>query len=213
MRLARHVLATDLVASLPGETPPRLSTVKTASKPATREASTTLARTWRLRRDLRESYVAHAQRVEKDLGLAQVDFRREQIVGVETFLAIEKSLQRSVEVALLEEASDNLVELAKARQSSFWSEHLPDVQAQWALIAIAGQLLCEADRVVKEVASAATDAKAFFLAYAGTDRPWCLLDTYHRHIERRFHNFDFDLEGHHRSLEQLIAKARHRYRR
>lgn len=210
-RLARHVLATDLVASLSGETPPRLSTVKTASKPATRDTSTTLARTWRLRRDLRESYVAHAQRVEKELGLAQVDFRREQIVGVETFLAIEKSLQRNVEVALLEEASDNLVELAKARQSSFWSEHLPDVQAQWALIAVSGQLLREADRVVKEVASAATDAKAFFLAYVGTDRPWCLLDTYHRHLERRFHNFDFDLEGHHRSLEQLIAKARHRY--
>src|SRR5262245_14868229 len=210
-RLARHLLATDLVTGISGEIPARLATVKVASKTAMREARTVLARTWRLRRDLRDSYVAHAHRVENELGLAGMDFRPEQITEVETFLVIEQALQRSVEVTLLEGASDTLIELATARQSSFWAEYLPDVQARWALIAVSGQLLCEADRLAKEIQSPSADAKTLFHAYTDTDRPWCLLDTYHRHMERRCHNFDFDLGDRHRGLEQLIAKARHRY--
>jgi len=211
VRLARHILATDLTGRLSGEVPLRFSTVKTATKPAAHEASATLAKTWRLRRDLRASYVTLAQRVEKELGIAEMDFKLEQIAGIETFLGIENALQRSVETALLEEASDDLVEFATVRQSSFWSEHLPAIQAQWALIAVAGQLLNEADQVAKEIPSAAVDAKTFFHAYAETDGPWCLLDTYHRRMERRCHDFDFDLGDRHQSLEQLIARARHRY--
>lgn len=210
-RLARHVLATDLMAGIAGAVPTPLTTVKVAMQPAMRDACVALARTWRLRRDLRDSYVTHAERVSLQLGLASIEFARDQLVGVETFLECERSLQRAVEVALLEKATDGLVAIAKARQSSFWAEQFPDVQARWALIAVSGQLLLEADRLQEALQSPALDAKAPFNAYTTGDRPWCALDTYHRHLERRCHTFDFDLGDRHRDLEQLLARARHRY--
>ncbi|MBI4639611.1 MAG: PglZ domain-containing protein, partial [Candidatus Tectomicrobia bacterium] len=210
-RLARHILTTDLVAGIQGEIPTSLTTVKIASKSAAREACTTLARTWRLRSDLHASYMTHANRVEKELGFSGIDLKLNQMTGIETFLEVERTLQRGVETALLEKARDNLVEIARTRQSSFWSEHLPDVQAHWALIVASGQVLLEADRIEKEMKSPVADAKAIFTAYTETDHRWCLLDTYHRHMERRYHNFDFDLSNRHQRLEQLTAKARQRY--
>jgi hypothetical protein len=50
---------------------------------------------------------------------------------------------------------------------------------------------------------------ALVKAYAEGDRPWCLLDTYHRHMESRWHDFD-PSEGHD-ELEKLVVKARQRY--
>ncbi len=208
---ARHVLTTDFVTNLRGGIPATLSTVRTATEPTTREACTTLAKTWRLRRDLRESYVAHANHVEKELGLTGINFTNDQIIEVETFLEIERILQRNVETALLEEATEKLVEIARSRQSSFWSEYLPDVQARWALIAVSGQVLIEADRVAEAMKSASGDVMTFFTSYTESERPWCLLDTYHRHMERRCYNFDFDIGERDRNLEQLIGKARNRY--
>jgi hypothetical protein len=216
-RLARHILATDLLASLQGKIPAPLRTVKIASRPAMRQTCATLARTWRLRRDLRDSYVARATRVAQELGLAGVAFEPSCITDVETFLETERSLQRGVEARLLQAATGempHLIDLAQSRQSSFWSENLPDVQAQWALIAVAGRLLVEAERIERELKSPAISAASaanLFAAYTEGDRPWCLLDTYHRHMERRYHNFDFDAGDRHQGLQQLIVKARIRY--
>jgi PglZ domain len=207
-RLARHILSTDLVAGIQGEVPTRLATVKIATNPATREACTTVARTWRLRRDLAKSYETQANRVEKELGISALDFKQEQIANVETFLEVERKLQEEVENALLAKPTDALVELATARLSSFWSEHLPEVQAQWALIVVAGQVLLEADRIEKELKVSGTNAKAVFQAYTAGNHPWCLLDTCYRRMEHRYYDFGFQL---HEKLEQLIVKARNRY--
>jgi hypothetical protein len=210
-RFARHILATELISSLSGEIPTQLSSIKTPSKPATRDACINLARTWRLRRDLSDSYIAQANQVEKDLCLTAIDFQQQQITDVETFLSLERTLQRSIEKALLAAPIKQLVEIAKVRQSSFWSEHLPNIQACWALIAISGHLLLEANRIEKELKFSAADAQTIFSAYTATEAPWCLLDTYHRHMERRWHNFDWGLHDQYQSMEQLINHARHRY--
>ena len=104
---------------------------------------------WRLRRDLAGSYETQADRVEKELGVSALDWQQEQIAGVETFLGIEKKLQECIERALLAHATDALVELALARRSGFWSEHLPETLAHWSLIVLAGQVLLEANRIEK----------------------------------------------------------------
>lgn len=210
-RLARHILTADLLAGLHDEIPPQLSALKPATNPVAREACVALANTWRLRRDLRDRYVAHAQRVEQEIGVPALSVQPDQIAGVETFLSLERALQHLVEVALLAQPREQLLELARTRQSSFWSELLPDMQAQWALIAAAGQVLLEADRISLELKSTAGDAAALLAAYTADERPWCLLDTYHRHMERRYHTFDFDLGERHQSLEQLVVSARQRY--
>ena len=207
-RLARHILCTDLVAAIQGTIPDRLATVKIASKPATREACVALARTWRYRRDLADSYASHANRVELELGLSGIDFTLEQIADVETFQGIERRLQDAVAAALLEKVTDSLVELGTTRKSSFWSEHLPDIQARWALIVLAGQVLLEASRIEQELKSEVTTARDMFQAYTAADHPWCLLDTCYRHMERHYYDASFDLPD---RLERLLVRARHRY--
>ncbi len=208
MRLARHILTTEFVAGIQGEIPARLATVKVPTKAAAREACTTVARTWRLRRDLAGSYETQANHVEKELGISALDWQQEQIAGVETFLGIEKKLQECIERVLLAHATDALVELALARRSGFWSEHLPETLAHWSLIVLAGQVLLEADRVEKELKPVEANAGAIFQAYTTGDHPWCLLDTYHRRMEHRYYDFGFQL---HDRLEQLLSRARHRY--
>lgn len=235
-RLAQHLLLTDLVAALPEPLPPQLSTVKIASQPAAREVCLKLAGRWRQQRDLRDSYLSRASQVEKSLKLARFEFdpaHLSALARVETFLAVEQKLQDRVTAALLAQANPELVELARLRQSSFWSEARPDTQAEWGLIAVAGQVLLEAGRIEQELKQPGLNAKIIFKNYTGiveseqgsvtSDKdasllptsysllPWCLLDTYHRHMERRCHHFDFDLGGRHANLEKLIAKARERY--
>ena len=149
--------------------------------------------------------------MEKELGLGRVKFDLSNSAQVETFLEIEKQLQREVESSLLQDADEDLVAVAKARQSSFWSEHLPNVQAHWSLVAAAGQLLLEASHVEKSMKSLGPGADAILNAYTSSDRPWCLMDTFHRHMERRWQNFEFGSGNSHELLEQLVVKARQRF--
>lgn len=207
-RLARYILSTDFVAALKGETPARLATVKIAARPAAREACIALAAMWRQRRDLARSYEMQAGQVEKELDLAALNFTLEQLANVKTFLVGERKLQDIVCRTLLTQASETLVELATARQSSFWAEYVPEAQAQWALIVIAGQVLLEANRIGRGLKSIANDATSIFRAYTSGDHPWCLLDTYYRHMEHRYYEVSFQL---HDQFEQLFSRARQRY--
>ncbi|HUY31317.1 MAG TPA: PglZ domain-containing protein [Pirellulales bacterium] len=129
----------------------------------------------------------------------------------ETFLALERAMLRQVEESLLAAATPELLETAHAHLSGFWAEVEPAVQARWALIAAAAEVLLEADRVAVEIKGAPEEVPALVKAYAQNDQPWCLLDTHHRHLECRKYNFDFDGGGRHEGLEKLIAKAERRY--
>jgi hypothetical protein len=208
IQLARFLLATDFVSSIAGDIPMQLVSVKVATRPAARDACVQLCKTWRLRRDLAQSYADHANRVENELGLAQINFKLEQIAVVETFQGIERALQHAVERALLQQATESLVVLATTRQASFWSNFLPDMQAQWTLIGIAGQVLLEADRIAVALKSPSSSVKDIFHAYTASDHPWCLLDTYHRHMERRYYDFSSQIDD---TFDQLLVRARQRY--
>lgn len=210
-RLARHVLLTDLIAGLGQHVPASLSSVRVATSPGGVDACVRLARSWRNSRDDRDSYVAAASKVEQDHNLGQLRFEPSAIGGIETFLVIERALLRHVEAELLEKARPDLLGLATGRQSRFWAEVEPAIQARWALVATAAEVLLEADRVGKEVKTAPTTLPALVKAYAEGDDPWCLLDTHHRHMESRKYNFEFDAGGEHQGLEKLITKAEQRY--
>ncbi len=209
-RFARHVLTTDLIVGLRDSTPASLSSVKVAAKTAAREACATLARTWRMRRDARDSYVAAALRVEGELGLPQVEFP-EAIGEVETFPAVERALLRRVEEALPEHPTVDLLRLAESRKSRFWSEATPALQAHWALVSAAAEVLLEADRVAKATQGKTADARALVRSYTEGDRPWCLLDTHFRHMESRWNNFEAEPGQRHEALERLVHKATGRY--
>src|SRR6266567_1500623 len=207
LRFARYILSTDLVATLAGELPVSLASLPIAKQTKSREACTTLTNTWRLRRDLAENYATHARRVEQELGLRTIAFETQNIARVETFLTLEKKLQESIALTLQERATDVLLDQARAPQSCFWSEYQPDVQATWALVVVSGQILREAERI-EQALKIPGDVGTLFAAYTEKHHPWCLLDTYHRHMERRYHDFSFPFTD---GLLQLLTKARQRY--
>lgn len=213
-RLARYVLLTDLVTKLGDAVPSALESVPMASKPASVESCVHVATNWRLRRDIRDSYVTAAEVVEKEFSLSKLEFDPERIVEVETFPAVERVLLRHAENALLEKADQKLLDLAESRLSCFWSDVKPAIQAHWALIASAAEVLLEADRVAEDLKTPPATVPTLIKCYAEGKQPWCLLDSHHRHMESRWHKLDWhrlDLGEDAESLEKLIAKARHRY--
>jgi hypothetical protein len=208
-RLTRHILMTDLVVGLGDKVPSSLASIKIAGTPAAVAACTGLARSWRLRRDVRESYIAASQKVEQNFSFSKLAFDAKKIVTIETFLAVEMALLRYVEESLLEKATDDLLALAKSRLASFWAEAMPPIQAHWALIAAIAEVLLEADRVEKSLKKPPTTVPALVKAYADGDSPWCLLDSHHRHMSSRWYRFESSDESD--SLEKLVNKADRRY--
>ena len=148
-RLARHVLLTDFISGLGQHVPASLSSVRVANSPSGIDSCVRLTRSWRNSRDDRDSYVGAANKVEQEFTIGQLRFEPKAITGIETFLAVEKALLRHVEAELLEKARPDLLSLATARQSRFWAEVEPAIQARWALVATAAEVLLEADRVGK----------------------------------------------------------------
>ncbi len=210
-RLVQHVLATDLAVSLGGELPGALAGLPIAEKPASRDACAHLALAWRAGRELGRSYARQAAEVEHALQVGALDLSLEELLGTETFQALELRCQSILEDELLRAPRAELVEAAEARQSSFWSSHEPVVQARWALVATVGRLLLAAQRTEKVLESPPDSAEEFLAAYASGDEPLCLLDTHHRHMEQRVHQFHFGMAGEHAGLEKLVAMGRERY--
>ncbi|HEV2491948.1 MAG TPA: PglZ domain-containing protein [Terriglobia bacterium] len=211
VRLGRHVLVTDLFAALKKQVPSSLSSVPVAKSTGGIDASVRLARTWRNSRDVRDSYVAVANKVEKELGLQKLELPVEPLKEDETFLCVERALLAHVENGLLEAAAPALRELAEYRRSRFWADVIPAIQARWALVCSAADVLIEADRVGKALKTAPATVPALVRAYAEGDEPWCLLDTHHRNMESRKYNFEFASDKEHHELEKLITKAEQRY--
>ena len=211
VRLGRHVLLTDLFAALKKQVPSSLSSVSVAASTGGIDACVRLARTWRNSRDVRDSYVTVANKVEHELNLDKLKLPVEPLTENETFLCVERVLLAHVESELFKTATPALLQLSKYRLSRFWGDVIPAIQARWALISSAAEVLIEADRVGKALKTAPTTVPALVKAYADDDEPWCLLDTHHRNMESRHYNFDFAADKEHHGLEKLIAKAEQRY--
>jgi hypothetical protein len=211
VKLGRHVLLTDLFAALKKQVPSSLSSVSVAHSTGGVDSCVRLARSWRNSREHRDSYVAVANKVEQELGLGQLDLPIAPLKENETFLCVERTLLAHVEGALLRTATTELLESAHYRLSRFWADVEPKIQARWALISSAAEVLLEADRVGKEIKKAPATVPALVKAYADDDEPWCQLDTHHRHMESRNYNFEFAAGGDHQGLEKLITKAEQRY--
>jgi len=220
--LARHVLLTEFVSSLHGPVPTQLASLKVAEAAGARDACLGLVRAWRNRRDLRESYAVHADRLERELQLPKLGLNLEQIEECETFAAIEVLLQTSVEdrasvvAAWAPEQHTSLHGLVEKRLQNFWSvwpERYPAIQQRWQIDQTAICLLRAAESIEQGLKSLAGGAEAVLELYGtGGDgqEPWYLLDTHHRHLERRVENVD--VRDDQESLQKLVALARRRYR-
>jgi hypothetical protein len=211
MLLGRHILLTDLFSALQNKVPSSLSSVPVANSTAGIDACVRLAKTWRNSRDVRDSYVILANRVEHKLGLSQLELPVEALKDNETFLCVEGALLMHVEAELLKVATPALLHLAEYRLSRFWPDVIASIQARWALITSAAEVLIEADRVGAALKKGPATFVGLVKAYTEEDAPWCLIDTYHRHMESRKYNFEFATTSEHHGLDRLITRAEQRY--
>jgi len=209
-RLARHVLLTDLIAGLGDSIPPKLVSVPVATSLIGKDACTALARVWRSRRDTRDSYVNTASKVESEYDLTTLKFNSTIIEDIETFLVIEENLLHRTEDRLLERTDSEILTLAKSRLSCFWCDVEPSLQARWALVSSVAEVLLEADRVEQALKKAFLSTTSVIKEYTEGDEPWCLLDTYHRHMESHWYNYEPRGDDHD-SIERLVIRARQRY--
>ena len=211
--LGRHVLTTEMVRGLGEYVPSNLGGIPVAKSSVGVDSCIRLAKSWRNSREHRDSYVSHASRVEKELNLATQDLPADHLSTLETFACFERILLETAEQSLLNETSTKQRDLASRRLSSFWSEVTPAIQARWALIHSAAQVLLESDRIVKEIKKPPSALVEWIKRYAEGDDAWCLLDTYHRHLESRKYRFEFSSSVEHEGLERLITHAEERYTR
>ena len=211
MLLGRHTLLTDLFSALKNHLPSSLSSVSVANSSAGIDACVRLARTWRNSRDVRDSYVILANKVEQKLGLSHLELPVEALKENETFFCVERALLVHVEGELLKAATPALLQLAEYRLSRFWADVIAAIQARWALITSTAEVLIEVDRVGMALKTAPTTFTGLVKAYTEENDPWCLIDTYHRHMESRKYNFDFAASNEHHGLDKLITKAEQRY--
>jgi hypothetical protein len=65
---------------------------------------------------------------------------------------------------LLQSADATLLDLAESRLFRFWSDVMPAIQAHWALIAAAAEVLLQADRVAKALKKAPSTVPALIRA-------------------------------------------------
>ena len=222
--LARHVLSTEFVRTIFDPLPPELSSVNVAEEESAAEACVALAFEWRNRRDLRESYAEHADRVEEELGVGRLNFRVDQIKGCETFAAVERALQTAVEEWVLEtpgwstEQHRDLRALISHRLQGFWAswpERYSEIHPRWLLIESAVEAIQAADRIEADLKTLDGQPEEILRRYAGdlsVDEPWCELDTHHRRLERRELDFARGIGEEYGALDKLVARARRRYR-
>jgi len=209
-RLARHILITDLVESLEATPPGALQTFPLPPSSVAREATVELARSWRDRRNLADSYCDWAGRVQAEVGLSSLELPLEALARSETFEAGESLLQSAVEEALHRRATAEVLALAEERRGGFWSSQLPEVKTRWEVVADAGRVLLEAARVHSALKGKSWSAASLVACYVQEDGPWCELDTAQRRLERDFHQFETDVQQH-ASLLRVVALARQRY--
>ncbi|HEU4782647.1 MAG TPA: PglZ domain-containing protein [Ktedonobacterales bacterium] len=214
-RLARHVLCTELLATLQPPLPSQLESVSAATEPAARDTCIHLARRWRETLGVSASYVSHANRVEQELGLAGLAFPLEQVRNCETFAAIDTAAESATEAQLAAQPTANLTALtaliafAERREHGFWAEQRPETQQRWALVATIGRLRLHADEIEPELKRPELTASELFQRYTGGAHPWCELDTLYRQLEQQARRCM--LTSHDEPLKQLIAMARSRY--
>lgn len=228
--LARFVLLSELAGDLGQRLPASLAGVPVASGDAARKTARDLAREWRNRLDLRTAYQRAAEEVAATLHLEHGQFRDVPVAALlrcETFKETELALQCAVEHALVAGDDPGLSpEQAKARAARFWSrgaaeQNVPVIGERWRLVADAARVLALSDTVRRTLQRRTLGAAALIEAYAeglrGTDATrgpaWYVLDTHHRRMLRRFHEYslEFDSQPEAAGLRALVARARQRY--
>lgn len=208
--LARQALCAELLESIGGATPESIKVLLTLNVGSQRKRSAALARDWRSRRHLADSYSDFAATIEKSLHLDSIDFSDEALAKIRTFESIERRLLRHVAQRLTLNNDETALAIAENRKKGFWADVRTDLLAEWTLVAQAAELI----QTAHEIESGLDKPMQFdeiVERYTRNDNPWSELDTLHRRLETRASSLEFALSDPPEEIEQLVTKARQRY--
>ena len=207
--VTRHILTAEFLVALGDQIPENLKTIA-IPKETIANSCVELARDWRNRLDLGVSYADAARRVEQSLHLAAMSFPFPALARCQTFSATEHQLLREIASRLASGPNAEVESIARQRRNGFWASREPDQQALWDLLLQAAELarLCdELDGALK----ASPSATAIADAYVASERPWCRLDTLHRHLEKKASSLEFVLSDQPAEIETLVSRTRQQY--
>lgn len=175
-----------------------------------------LLETWRDRLGARDEYVRQVRAAQALLGAVPAQTPLSVIEADASFEASDDELLARVEKGLDANPADPSLEaICRAAQGRFWSQAEPLRMERWALVESVAHLL-RIERLLSPTLAVARGLNAEALSARYTsDGPWggawSDLDTGHRHMEKRFHDYDLDPKGADARLEQLVTSARQRY--
>ena len=105
-------------------------------------------------------------------------------------MSLERRLPRRVAARMV--ADPNTSDIAESRLKSYWAEQDTELQAEWALVWQAGQLLARASEIDKALQKRTFTWTEIVERYTG-EANWAELDTLHRRLERRASSLEFAL--------------------
>jgi hypothetical protein len=206
--LARQALTCELLETLGSEVPESLQRVISAADPLVARRAAELAREWRNRRDIAATYPAMAAEVARSLHLDSIDFTDAALERAEMFVTLERRLLRRVAARMV--ADPNAAHIAESRLKSYWAEQDTELQAEWALVWQAGQLLVRASEIEKALQKQTFTWTEIVERYTG-EANWAELDTLHRRLERRASSLEFALATPAAEVDQLVHAVRRRH--
>ena len=202
-RTSRHVLINEFRDDLSAEPPPSL---KIVNQPETPEQMSLLREvTQTLRGKYAERYVALADDIENEFGLAKLTISPDHLGRIDTFRFEEKVLLNHARSLIAKGQYESAHALIADRERGFWFHRSLDRQLQWA----ACQAMVELGQVVKEVGTQlgkmGSDPTAWVTAYTSEDG-WHRADSAQRNLEALMVRIDEEPES-----EPALQRVRQAY--
>jgi hypothetical protein len=210
-RLQRYLLNSEFCLRISGDIPAAFSTIQLPERRSQKDACLRLVENWRNRRDTQQNYFDTAQRVENELGIANLSLDEDALRNVFTFSKSDTQLLNTLAETLLIKPSHELVNLAQSRRSSFWAMIDEGKGTCWAVVCLAGQVILKSNEIQKFLKTKQPkNVKEYIELYTDANG-WWVLDTMHRSMERYIVALDFTPDDQHSAIERLIARVRQDY--
>lgn len=188
---ARYVLVGEFRDDLKAQPPAAIAAVPGPRTKSEVEGVRALAQ--RLRLAHPAAYVALADGLERELGLATAPIPAAALGSTDTFRFEERVVRGYVEDLIAEGRYDEADALISERERSFWLDREVGRRALWQACRLMVQLGRLADEVMSAIGPMHGDADAWIARY--TERPggWYRLDQAQRRLETLIANLDEDL--------------------
>jgi len=207
----KYLLSIDFIESINKEIIDNITIIDLPHKENHIKSCLTTVNKWRSTREYSENYIEHARRIENEIYIEKMELSYLDISNCYTFYKIENLLQSEIEKLFVENQDNELFDLIEIRKKMIWADIEKESKMRWYLIELAGQIIKLSNNSTIDVQNNPSSLKEYIFKYVDGENPWCLIDTYHRRMEKYYNLFELSTGPEHESLRKLINKARQSY--